>query len=199
MPHQIPSCLNDHDLVSEKMYLLDLVCANTTPPSSFHEDFVDSYCENQYQMLKAMGLKWDDEYDDDSESELVEYLTDKNATGFLIQFSTGLPRDFSFTDNGEIRCFNSTRSITQSCWFHGASPAECVEKAILWRRDLVEREAEAEKKDSFEIHYLCRSCCEAKGMYFSGDAENKVGRKSCSRCETTEADPLSIHSGSYKG
>lgn len=33
-----------------------------------------------------------------------------------------------------------------------------------------------------KISYLCKRCCDEKGMHFNGIAENQVGRKACGNC-----------------
>lgn len=121
--------LFDGNIRIENLFHMELVTACDSMPESFWEVFNDDHEE----VLKAIGLRNKDisGYADlESKSELMDFLLDNKVTGFLIHFSTPVPRDFEFRDDGEFVCCSSGWGISTWSFAFGSTLEDALEQAI---------------------------------------------------------------------
>lgn len=131
----------EEDLVVGSMFSLELIKSGSDPSIEFTTFFQDNF----KSMLEAIDIKWDEEYNSSSNYEIHDFVSDKDLSGFVIEFSAGYTRDFKFSEGAtsaeDYNSYNITRSITTTFITHGATIKECVEKAILQRKAFVKDRA----------------------------------------------------------
>lgn len=117
----------------ENVFHMELVTACDSMPESFWEVFNSDHED----VLEVLGLRNKDisEYGDlESKSELLEFFHDCRLTGFLIHFSTPVPRNFLFGDDGEFRGCSSGWGISTWRFAFGLTLVDALNEAVKMQK-----------------------------------------------------------------
>lgn len=128
----------------ENIFSMELVTATEALTESFTQCLNDDY----EQILPVLGLNDEDadEYDLDDTYEAVAFVATCNKKGVLVKYSSPIPSDFKFKDDGSISSFSYSWGFFTVRYAYGETLNEALAGMVEEIKSYTEVLANLERK-----------------------------------------------------